>query len=107
MQLDTGFVVHGIFDNTQQALVGTLSDDNRFANELIAAKSGTGWWHSSRVAVRACIEGRVDATKIWALCLSATTLCCHGNNVVASNHEDALVLDELAVPYEKCASVDV
>jgi hypothetical protein len=39
--------------------------------------------------------------------LSATTLCCHGDHIVASNHEDTLVLDKLAVADEECTTVNV
>jgi hypothetical protein len=45
--------------------------------------------------------------KIWTLCLSTTALCCHCDDVVAANHEDTLVLDQVAVSHEESPPVDV
>jgi hypothetical protein len=41
------------------------------------------------------------------LCLSATALCCHSHNIVAANHEDTLVLNQVAVPHKEGTAVDV
>jgi len=91
MKLNTRLVVHGILDDTQQTLVSTLSNHNRLANQPVAPSLSTRWRHPG--GIRTCVEGRVDAAEIWALCLSPTTLGCHGYDVVASDHKDALVLN--------------
>jgi hypothetical protein len=41
------------------------------------------------------------------LCLCATTLRCHGDNIRAANHKYTLVLDQLAVSNEQSTAMDV
>jgi hypothetical protein len=107
MEFNAGFVVHGIFDDSQKTLVGTLADTDRLTDQFVASKGCPRGRHSTRVAIRTCVEGRVDTAKIWTLCLSTTALCCHCDDVVAANHEDTLVLDQVAVSHEESPPVDV
>jgi hypothetical protein len=107
MEFNAGFVVHSIFYNSQKTLVGTLTDNDCLTDQSVASKGGPRGRHSGRGAVCTCVESRVDTTKIWTLCLSATALCCHGDNIVTASHKDALVLDQVTVPDEEGTSVDV
>jgi hypothetical protein len=106
VQLNSCFIVHGILDDTKESLVCAFANDNSLSNELITTKAA--WWrHGSSSAVGARIECRIQSAEIRALCLSATALCSHGEDILTANHEDTLVLNKLAVLNEEDTSVNV
>jgi hypothetical protein len=107
VQFDTGFVIHCVFDDSQKTLVGTLADGDGFTDELVATERSPRRRHGTWVAVCTSIQGRVDATKIRALSLGASTLCRHGDDVVAPYHEDTLILHQFAIPDEENTTVNV
>lgn len=107
MQFNTRFIVHGILDNSEKTLVSALADRHSLANQLVTAKGSSWWRHGIRVPVCACIESRVDTAEIRTLRLSTTALCRHGDDVVAADHKDTLVLDKLTVSDKECTPVNV
>lgn len=107
MQFDARFVVHGIFDNSEKTLVSALTNRHSLSNQLVTAEGSSWWWHGIRVPVCACIKGRIDTAEIRTLRLSTTALCRHGDNVVAADHKDTLVLDKLTVSDKECTPVNV
>lgn len=106
MQLDTCLVTHSVFDDAHETFVSTLPDNNCFANQLVATKSSR-WRHSAASTVCACVQGRIEATEIGSLSLSATALCRHGDDIRTSNDEYTRTLHELAISDEKDTSVDI
>jgi hypothetical protein len=106
VQLDTGFVVHGIFDNAQKTLVCTLADDYSLADELVTADIARRSHGTTSIAARG-VQSRVQTAEVRALCLSATALCSHGDHIRAADNEYTLVLNEFAIPYKQSATVDV
>jgi hypothetical protein len=80
MQFDTGLIVHCVLDDTQQALVSTFANNDRLSNQLVATEI-TRRCHSGPSVAILRIQSRVQPTKIWALCLCATTLRSHCDNV--------------------------
>jgi hypothetical protein len=106
VKFDPGFVIHCVFDNTQQALVRALADNHGLADEFVTTEISWRRHASTSVSVRG-IECRIDTTEIRALCLRASTLRSHGDDIRAADDEDTLVVNLLAVPDEQRASVDV
>jgi hypothetical protein len=106
VQFNAGFIVHGIFDNTQKSLVCTLANDDRLSDQLVAAHLARRSHGATSVAARG-IQGRVYAAEIRTLRLSATTLCSHGDNIRAANHEDTLVFHQFAISNEQSTTMDV
>jgi hypothetical protein len=106
VQLNSGLVVHGVFDNTKKTLVGALSNDDSLSNELVTTKAA--WWrHGSSAAVGARIQCGIQSAEIWTLCLSAATLGSHSKDILTANHEYTLVLNQLTVLNKEDTPVDV
>jgi hypothetical protein len=106
VKFDASFVVHGVLDDTQEALVSTLPNDHSLSDQLVTSETTRRSHGTSSIAVR-CIESRVQTAQIRTLCLRTTALSRHGDNVRAAHYKDALVLDEFAVADEKSATMDV
>ena len=106
MKLDTCFVVHGVFDDTKQTLVSALTNDDGLTNQLVATKGSWRRHGSASIAVRS-VQCRIQTAEIRTLRLRTATLCGHGDHIGAAHHKDTLVLNQLAVPYKKCAAMDV
>jgi hypothetical protein len=104
VQLDPCFVIHSVFHNAEKALVSTLADNDRLANQFVAANVSRRR-HRPRATISTGIQGRVQAAEIC--CLSSPALSCHSQDICAAHDEYALVFDQLAVLHEKDTPVDV
>lgn len=104
MQLDPCFVIHSVFHDAEKSLVRTLANDDRLTDQFVPAKAS---WRRHRPggAVCAGIQSWIQATEV--LCLGSTTLSGHSEDACASDDEDALILDQLAVLNEEYAPVNV
>lgn len=105
MQLNAGFVTHSILDNAQETLVRALPDSDSLADELVSPHASRRAHRRSRLTLT--LRCRSQFGKIWSRCLSTSTLCCHGDDIVSTNDKEASVLYELSVLDVKDASVDV
>ena len=106
MQLNSGLVVHSVLDDTKKTLVGALANDDSLSNELVTTEAAW-WWHGPSATIGARVQRGIQSAKIGTLCLSATALCSHGEDILTANHEYTLVLNELTILNEEDTSVDV
>jgi hypothetical protein len=107
VQLYPSFIVHGVFDDTEKTLVWPFADGDSFTNQLVTSELlSRRRCHGSAASIR-LLDSWVHATEIRSSGLCTPTLGSHGDNVRASNDEDAGMFDQFSIVHEEDASVDV
>ena len=108
MKFDANIRRCGLFDDSNESLVNTLSDSHRLGDELVPSHRPR-WTHRAWSIGRSTIlfDSRIHLGIVGPGLLHTAGLCCNRDHSIAASDEGPVVLVRLFIMQEKVASVNM